>query len=30
MNGQKIILGSGSFGTVKLALSLTENISKPC
>ena len=30
MVGNKIIIGKGSFGTVKLALSLIENISKPC
>ena len=30
MKGNKIILGKGSFGTVKIGLSLTENISKPC
>ena len=30
MQGNKIILGKGGFGTVKIAISLTENISKPC
>ena len=30
MDGNKIILGKGSFGTVKIAISLTECISKPC
>ena len=30
MDGNKIILGKGGFGTVKVAISLTEVISKPC
>ena len=30
MKGNKIILGEGNFGKVKLALSLTDNKSKPC
>ncbi len=30
MKGNKIILGEGNFGKVKLALSLSDNKSKPC
>ena len=29
MLGDKIIIGKGGFGTVRLALSLLENIAKP-
>ena len=30
MKNDKIILGEGNFGKVKLAISLTGSISKPC